>query len=76
MEIKITSQEKLEKDINELEVGDVFFFIFDGRRHPYIFVGISNKRYLVFNLRDKKLEDTTEIAKVRIYNKAELNLEV
>ena len=76
MEIRVTGQEKLAKNINELEEGDTFFFIYDGRKHPYIFLGILNERYMIFNLTDKKLENTSEIAKVRIYTKVELNLEV
>lgn len=76
MEINITNKNKIGINLSELEIGDIFFFIFDGMNCPYILIDNTYEFYKIFDLKEKQVKNTTGDSKVRLYNKAELNLEV
>lgn len=76
MEINIINKNEIETDISELKIGDVFFFVFDGMNCPYILIACICGSYKVFDLKEKQLKTVAGENKVRLYNKAELNLEV
>lgn len=77
MEINIISKNKMEIELSELKIGDIFFFVFDGRNYPYILIDNTiYEDYKVFDLKGRQVKIATGENKVRLYNKAELNLEV
>ena len=76
MEINIINKNKIETDISELKVGTIFFFIFDGMNYPYMLIACVCGSYKVFDLKEKQLKTVTGENKVRLYNKAKLNLEI
>lgn len=76
MEINVIIDNKIEVELSELKIGDIFFFVFDGMTCPCILIDHICEIYKVFDLKERQVKTTTGENKVRLYNKAELNLEV
>lgn len=76
MEINVIIDNKIEVELSEFKIGDILFFVFDGMYHPYILIDNTSCYYKVFNLKEREIKVTTGDSKVKVYNKAELNLEV
>lgn len=76
MEINVIIDNKIEVELSDLKIGDVFFFVFDGMDCPYILIDNTSYCYEVFDLKERQVKKTTRESRVRLYNKAELNLEV
>lgn len=76
MEINVIIDNKIEVELSELKIGDIFFFVFDGMDCPYILIDNTSYCYKVFDLKRKQVDITTGDSRVKVYNKAELNLEV
>lgn len=76
MEINIINKSKIEITLNDLKTGDIFFFISDGMNHPYILIDNTYECCKIFDLEGKQVDIIPGDSKVRLYNKAELNLEV
>lgn len=76
MEINVIIDNKIEVELSELKIGDIFFFVFDGMNCPYILIDNTPYCYEVFDLEGKQIKIATGDSKVKLYSKTELNLEV